>query len=364
MMFTLLCLSLYLSVHHCTLTIPCKKHIHSKYRHDGFGFAVAARNNVLVTGGPANNSNEGYVSINGVDIHNPNPKEISGFGYTVALSKDYVFVSSLDRNDGGSYHSIYVYSTAFPHKFVRKIQFKNESKDDVAYQMAVNDANTIVLGVISEKGSQYSLLIFEYTGSRSMDWRRMQKINLPSDGELGMPLIRIANDLMAVEIFPRRGLNYILLYKRTDGNWDRIQRIDLTTRDIYLPTFLSMEGGRLAISTKNLIKIYKYNEGKWKLGSQIAHRGMYDSFITIDKDILAIVSPSKRENKVYKMKMIGGQEKWFEHAKLNMVWHSRGKGDVYYNTIDGDLVFTVFMDPKHLERLGMIWIHDISPQGI
>ena len=128
---------------------------------------------------------------------------------------------------------------------------------------------------------------------------------------------------------------------------------------------MSIDERRLALPTKHCINVYKYyeREQKWQLSSKVAFDGDDDLKVSIDKDIMVVVTATtKLVNKAFKLKMIGGKEEWVESANLNMVWRRKEFYDYpYYNLIDGNHVFTVRPTTGLPGSLpGKIFIHDIS----
>ena len=77
-----------------SLVINYQEKIVSQFRSDNFGYFVASRDDRLVIGAPTNNSDEGYVLVNGKYLRNPNPKDLKAFGVMVAVNKEYIYVLS------------------------------------------------------------------------------------------------------------------------------------------------------------------------------------------------------------------------------------------------------------------------------
>lgn len=209
-----------------------------------FGFTMAISGNLLIVGSPVDkigaNIEQGSASIfqfNGTQwaplqkLTDPNGAAVSLFGFRVAISKDFVFVSSLADKVGanvnqGSVSVFHFNGTSWV--FVQKLADPTGIAGETFGSGLAFSGNFAVVGAFSDNVgtnvAQGSACIFQLNGS---NWQFVKKLTDPTsiaNAQFGLSVGISGNNMAIGE--PQDNLGgSVSIYTLTDGRWDLNQKI-------------------------------------------------------------------------------------------------------------------------------------------
>jgi len=349
----------------CSTELQYTHKITSGVKGDWFGLGIEAKHNQVVVGAPVRGGgDDGELPPGGIMVRKnlwlqgPSGTKYLNVG---AMNEHYIVAGGFvgddfDKLDG----FLYIYSATEPYDLKAQIPVFKKSNPWSMPGVAIGDDNTIVVPTTS---SVTSVQVYAYDGDST--WHRERTWSY--DG-YRKTAVSISGDYIAVtsgRVFHPDD-SAVLIYKRTDGEWNLSQTIRSPPNILFDCESMMMFKDGLVVKTYNhILLIYKLNQGtgEWILNGYVnvpLHMEGQPGMVAMGNDLIATSINDKNNNAVamvYQKKIDGS---WEEFARLTaepMPKRETAEDCNRMIRIDGNKVFTARLLGK---GVGSVYVHDLN----